>query len=69
MEDDKELSLEEAFNKIEDNLTKMENEDISLEDSFKLYEEGLKLVKACNDRIDRVEKQMIVLSEQMKVEE
>ena len=61
---EKELSLEEAFEKIEESLTKMESPEISLEDSFGLYEEGIKLIKLCNDKIDRVEKQMIILSEE-----
>ncbi|MCR5785801.1 MAG: exodeoxyribonuclease VII small subunit [Eubacterium sp.] len=69
MADNKDLSLEEAFSKIEESLAKMEEEDVSLEDSFKLYEEGLGLVKICNDKIDRVEKQMIVLGETYKSEE
>ena len=28
------------------------------------YERGMKLVKACNDKLDKVEKQIIVLSEE-----
>ena len=42
----------------------MEERDISLEESFACYEKGMKLVKACNDKIDKVEKQIIVLSEE-----
>ncbi len=61
---EKELSLEEVFEKIENSLEKMEESEISLEDSFKLYEEGIRLIKVCNDKIDKVEKQMIILGEQ-----
>ena len=53
-----ELTLEEAFNKLETVISKMENEDVPLEESFHLYSEGMGLLKDVNDRIDRVEKQV-----------
>ena len=53
-----ELTLEEAFNKLETVISKMENEDAPLEESFHLYSEGMGLLKDVNDRIDRVEKQV-----------
>ena len=42
-------------------LEKLESPDTTLEESFACYETGMKLVKACNDKIDKVEKQMIIL--------
>ena len=53
-----ELTLEEAFNKLETVISKMENQDVPLEESFQLYSEGMGLLKDVNDRIDRVEKQV-----------
>ena len=53
-----ELTLEEAFNKLDTVISKMENEDVPLEESFQLYSEGMGLLKDVNDRIDRVEKQV-----------
>lgn len=53
-----EITLEEAFNKLETVISKMENEDVPLEESFQLYSEGMGLLKDVNDRIDRVEKQV-----------
>lgn len=41
----------------------MESRDIPLEESFGLYEEGMKLLKFCNERISRVEKQVMKLDE------
>ena len=38
------------------------NEEVSLEDSFKYYEAGMKLVKTCGGKIDKVEKQILVLN-------
>ena len=40
----------------------MEGDDCSLEESFRQYQTGMKLVKSCHDKIDKVEKQMIVLN-------
>lgn len=59
-----ELTIEETFELLEEVLGKMEERDITLEESFACYEKGMKLVKACNDKIDKVEKQIIVLSEE-----
>lgn len=56
------MSLEEAFEQLEDTIARLESEDITLEESFLAYEEGMKLLKHCNDSIDRVEKQVLTLS-------
>lgn len=55
--------MEEAFEELNELLTKMDSDQISLEDSFKLYQEGVQLVRYCNDKIDKVEKQLIILNE------
>ena len=65
----KESGLEELFKEIEDILAKMEDKDISLERSFLLYEEGMKKLKRCSEKIDQVEKKMLVISEQGTLEE
>ena len=54
-------SIEETFAQLDELLEKLEASDTSLEESFACYEAGIKLVKACNDKIDKVEKQMIIL--------
>ena len=59
-----EITIEETFDQLEEVLKQMEAKEISLEDSFVCYERGMKLVKACNDKLDKVEKQIIVLSEE-----
>lgn len=60
---DKEFKLEEAFEKLNTIIEELEKPEISLEDSFGLYQEGMKLLKACNDSIDKVEKELIILGE------
>lgn len=60
---EKEFKLEEAFDKLNIIIEELEKPDISLENSFSLYQEGMKLLKASSDSIDRVEKELIILSE------
>lgn len=69
MTEKKEPGLEELFIQMEEILEKMEDKDISLEDSFSLYEKGMKKLKQCNAKIDEVEKKMLVISSQGSLEE
>jgi exodeoxyribonuclease VII small subunit len=66
---DKEFKLEEAFDKLNIIIEELEKPDISLENSFSLYQEGMKLIKASSDSIDRVEKELIILSENGETDE
>lgn len=56
-------SIEETFRELEAIVEKMENGDSTLEESFASYETGMKLVKECSTRLDKVEKQIMVLAE------
>lgn len=57
------MTLEDKFAKLEETVEKLEAEDISLEDSFRIYKEGMELLKQCNEEIDKVEKQVMQLNE------
>ena len=57
-------SLEELFTELEDVIHKMEGEDVTLEDSFRLYHRGMDALKQCSERIDEVEKKMLILDEE-----
>lgn len=59
---DEELSIEDIFSELEGIIRNLEDGEVSLEDSFKYYETGMKLVKTCSGKIDRVEKQILVLN-------
>lgn len=59
----KEKGIEETFRELEELIKKMESGESSLEESFGYYEAGMKLVKACNEKIDKVEKKLVVLEE------
>ena len=62
------LSLEEVFQNVDKILKELE-EDVSLEQSFEKYNEGMALLKACNDKIDRVEKKVLKLNEEGGLDE
>lgn len=57
-------TLEESMAELEAVMRELEREDITLEESFSLYHTGMKLLKNCNDAIDKVEKKLIVLKEE-----
>ncbi len=59
----KEINLEEAFERLEETVAALEQEDISLEESFRIYKDGMELLKKCNQAIDQVEKKVLVLNE------
>lgn len=58
-----ELSLEEAFGQIEEVISRLEAEGITLEQSFQEYNRGMKLLQYCNVTIDRVEKKVLQINE------
>lgn len=58
-----ELSLEEAFEQIEEVISHLETEEITLEQSFREYNRGMKLLQHCNETIDRVEKKVLQINE------
>ncbi len=62
-------NLETSFQELNEIISKLEQEDIKLEDSFLLYQEGMKLLKHCNDSIDKVEKKLIILGEKNEPDE
>ena len=64
-----ELSLEKAFDEIDALVAQLEQPDNTLEASFKAFEKGMQLVKYCNDCIDRVEKKVLVLSQDGELNE
>ena len=57
------MKLEESFERLDQIMAGLERPEVSLEDSFVLYQEGMKLLKLCNDSIDKVEKELIILGE------
>ena len=59
-----ERSLEELFTEAEALIGRMEAPELSLEDAFAAYEQGMRILRACNSRIDQVEQKMLVMNEE-----
>ena len=49
------LSFEEAFKKLEQIADRLENGDITLDESMDVFEEGMLLIKVCNARLEKAE--------------
>jgi len=62
-------SLEENFDRLEKLIGELEREDISLEDAFRAYSEGMTVLRQCNEQIDRVEKRVLKLGGEGQLEE
>ena len=58
---DKNISIEQLLDSIEEIVGKMEADNVSLEDSFSLYEEGMKKLKDANTMLDTVAKKVELL--------
>ena len=63
-ESGKEQSLKEIFAQLDEVIEGMEQEDVSLEETFYLYHKGMDMLKLCNDKIDKVEKKMLLLDDE-----
>lgn len=59
--EEKEMTIEQAFARLEEITAKMEDTETSLEESFALYKEGSELLNRAGAKIDLVEKQLQVL--------
>lgn len=57
------LTIDERMDMLDDIIMKMESSEISLEDSFNYYKRGVELISSCNKAIDRVEKEVLKLSD------
>ncbi len=55
------MKFEKALKRIEDIVEALEQGDVSLDDSLKLFEEGQSLLKFCREKLTKVEKKVKVL--------
>lgn len=58
---DKEMQFEEAFKRLEAIVGNLESGDLSLEESMKLFEEGIGLTEACKSRLEDAEQKIKLL--------
>ncbi len=53
--------FEDSLNKLEKIVSKLEEGEIPLEESLKLFEEGIRLSRLCNQKLDEAEKKVEIL--------
>jgi exodeoxyribonuclease VII small subunit len=56
--------FEEALERLEDIVRKMEAGDMTLEESLKAFEEGIKLARLCSRKLDEAERRVEILLKQ-----
>ncbi|MDQ0975982.1 exodeoxyribonuclease VII small subunit [Bacillus niacini] len=58
MSNEQKISFEEAMNKLEQIVDKLEEGDVPLEAAIAFYKEGMELSKLCHDKLKSVEEQL-----------
>ena len=56
-------SIEETFGELDILAQKLEDRDTPLEESFRLYRQGMELLKDLSGRLDTLEKKMLQMNE------
>ncbi len=64
-----ETTLEEDFETLENLIKELSKDDVNIEEAFAKYEQGLKLLKNCNEKIDTIEKKVQVLTESLELKD
>jgi len=59
----REESFEQLYGRLEEKVTKLEQGGLPLDDSIALYEEGMELARACQERLDHAEQRITKLRE------
>ena len=57
----KEMKFETALGKLEEIVKKLEGGDLPLDDSLKMFEEGVKLSRICSGKLDVAERRIEIL--------
>lgn len=60
----KDENFEELIEKLEEITNKLEKEQLSLDESVKLFEEGMQISKECNSKLEDAEKRITILINQ-----
>jgi len=52
------IKFEKALERLEEIVTRLEDGDLELENSLKMFEEGIKMAKICQSRLSSAEKKI-----------
>ena len=59
---EKEMKFEDGLKRLEEIVAKLESGNLPLDDSLKLFEEGVKLVRFCNERLAEAQQKVELLT-------
>jgi exodeoxyribonuclease VII small subunit len=62
------MKIEEKFEEIDKIINSLEMNEASLDESFELYKKGMDIIKECNTVIEKVEKQVVILTQEDEIE-
>ncbi|MBE1446103.1 MULTISPECIES: exodeoxyribonuclease VII small subunit [unclassified Paenibacillus] len=57
-------SFEEAMDKLEEIVARLESGDVPLEQAIELFQEGMKLSQLCGQKLEQVERKIEILMDQ-----
>ncbi|MDZ7772623.1 MAG: exodeoxyribonuclease VII small subunit [Balneolaceae bacterium] len=66
MSDSERLNFEDALSRLEEIVNELESDEISLEDSIALYEEGIRLSRICTEKLEEAELRIEKVNEQQR---
>lgn len=59
----KEMTYEQAYAKLEECTAQLESGELTLDESLKVFENAVALIRYCGEKLDGAKKQMMVLVE------
>ena len=62
------INFEKSLKRIEEIISELEKNDVELDQSIKLYQEGIELTSFCYNKLNEVEKQSIKILEESEIE-
>ena len=63
----KNIDIEDAFNQLSDIVNEIEKDNVSLDETMKLFEEGMFLTKICKEKLKVAEKKVKSLLKNSKI--
>ncbi len=57
------MKFDQSLERLEEIVSNLEEESLSVEDALKFYEEGIKLVKFCRKKLSEIEKKIELITE------
>ncbi len=63
------FQLEEAFKELEMIISQLESDSVPLKESITLYGKGAGLLSKCKEELSGIEKEMIIIGENLEQEE